>query len=495
MQSRVMEHESLNKYKPVNCRHFINGAFMDSLSGETVSNINPATEKEIGRIAVGGEEEVNLAASAAKKALQGPWGRMTSFERSSVIRRIGDLILENREELAYLEAVDTGKPYRLALEMDITRAAHNFYFFADYLTSMGTEAYQQDQKALHYAVRRPVGVVGMINPWNLPLLLLTWKLAPCLAAGSTAVMKPSEWTPMTATKLAELCSEAGIPDGVVNLVHGFGPGSAGEAITTHPDIDAVTFTGDTKTGTAIMQAAAPSLKKLSFELGGKNPNIIFADSDLDEVIETTLKSSFLNQGQVCLAGSRIYVESRIYDEFLEKFSRAAKEMTVGDPFDERTNVGALVSREHYERVKYYINLAGEEGGTIITGGTAMPEGLEEGYYVQPTIVTGLKQSARCVQEEIFGPVVTVIPFDTEEEAVGFANDTSYGLGTSIWTNDLRKAHRVAHRIEAGIIWINTWYLRDLRTPFGGMKESGVGREGGAHSFEFYSELSNVTVKL
>ncbi|MBM7095326.1 aldehyde dehydrogenase [Bacillus sp. H-16] len=493
MQSKVMEHEALKKYKPVDCRHFIDGAFIDS--EKKVNNINPATEDVIGTIAIGGEQEVDRAVQAAKRALTGPWKSLSSFERSSILRRIGDEILKRKEELAFLEATDTGKPYALALEMDITRAAHNFYFFADYLTSMGTEAYQQDEKALHYAIRRPVGVVGMINPWNLPLLLLTWKLAPCLAAGSTAVMKPSEWTPMTATVLAEICKDAGVPDGVVNLVHGFGADSAGEAITKHPEVDAVTFTGDTKTGTAIMQSAAPSLKKVSFELGGKNPNIIFADSDLDEVIETTLKSSFLNQGQVCLAGSRIYVESTVYDEFMEKFTARTKELKVGDPFDEKMNVGSLVSREHYEHVLRYIDLAKEEGGTVVTGGTNRPDSLDKGCFVRPTIITGLGQSARCVQEEIFGPVVTVMPFDTEEEVIGYANDTKYGLGTSIWTNDLRRAHRVAHRIEAGIIWVNTWYLRDLRTPFGGMKESGVGREGGAHSFDFYSELSNVTIKL
>jgi aminomuconate-semialdehyde/2-hydroxymuconate-6-semialdehyde dehydrogenase len=326
------------------------------------------------------------------------------------------------------------------------------------------------------------------------LLLLTWKLAPCLAAGNTAVIKPAEWTPMTATVLMEICSQAGVPDGVVNLVHGLGPGSAGEAITVHPDVNAVTFTGETKTGSAIMKAVAPTLKKLSFELGGKNPNIIFADSNLDEVIETTLMSSFMNQGEVCLCGSRIYVERPVYEEFLAKFVAKTKELKVGNPFDEGTKVGAVISREHYERVSGYIRLAKEEGGKIQTGG-GRPEGLDKGYFIEPTIITGLDRQSRCVREEIFGPVVTVIPFDREEEVIEQANDTHYGLSATIWTNDLRRAHRVAHQVEAGIIWVNTWYLRDLRTPFGGMKRSGIGREGGMYSFEFYSELSNITIKL
>ncbi|MGM7702876.1 aldehyde dehydrogenase [Pseudalkalibacillus sp. Hm43] len=484
----------LKEVKPINCRHFIDGSYVDSINMKTFDNINPATEEVMGKVAEGGKEEVDLAVAAAKRALKGPWKDFTTQERSAVLRRIGDLILERLEELAALEAMDTGKPYQMALEVDIPRAAYNFHFFADYLTSMGTEAYQQDQTALHYSIRRPVGVVGMINPWNLPMLLLTWKLAPCLAAGNTAVMKPAEWTPMTATVLAEICKEAGVPDGVINLVHGFGPDSAGAAITEHPDVDAVTFTGETKTGTAIMKAAASTLKKLSYELGGKNPNIIFADSDLDEVIDTTLKSSFMNQGEVCLCGSRIYVQRPVYEAFLEKFVARTKELLVGDPFVEGTKVGAVISKEHYERVNGYIELAKEEGGTVLTGGDR-PEGHEKGFYIKPTIITGLTRDSRCVREEIFGPVVTVLPFDSEEEVIEQANDTHYGLGTTIWTNDLRRAHRVAHQIEAGIIWVNTWYLRDLRTPFGGMKQSGIGREGGMHSFEFYSELSNITIKL
>ncbi|RAK15054.1 aminomuconate-semialdehyde/2-hydroxymuconate-6-semialdehyde dehydrogenase [Anoxybacillus vitaminiphilus] len=482
------------KVKAFDCRHFINGQFLPSKSGKTFKNINPATEEVIGIVCEGGKEEIDLAVAAARRALNGPWKRMSTDQRIAVLRRIGDLILERKDELARLESLDTGKPYSLSSALDIPRAAYNFHFFADYLRSVGTEAYQMDEVAINYSVRRPVGVIGLINPWNLPLLLLTWKLAPCLAAGNTAVIKPAELTPLTATVLAEICKEAGVPDGVVNVVHGFGPDSAGSALTEHPDVDAITFTGETTTGKVIMAAAAKSLKKLSYELGGKNPNIIFADANLDEAIETTLKSSFMNQGEVCLCGSRIYVERPIYEQFLQKFVAKTKELVVGDPFDPKTNVGALISEEHYERVMSYIESAKEEGGQILTGGKR-PDGLNQGYYLEPTIIVGVNRNCRIVREEVFGPVVTVMPFDEEEEVIAQANDTHYGLSATVWTNDLRRAHRVAARIEAGIVWVNTWFLRDLRTPFGGMKQSGIGREGGMHSFEFYSELTNICIKL
>lgn len=480
--------------KGIDCQNFINGQYIEAPEERRFLNINPATEEVIGWVAEATQQEVDQAVKAAKAALKGEWSQYTVKQRSQIIRKIGDLILENVEELAALEALDTGKPYELALEMDIKRAAHNFHFFADYVTSLGNEAYHQDNIALHYSITRPVGVVAMINPWNLPLLLLTWKLAPCLAAGSTAVMKPAELTPMTATRLAALCKEAGVPDGVVNVVHGFGSDSAGAFLSEHPQVDAITFTGETRTGTVIMKAAAPTLKKVSFELGGKNPSIIFADSDIDEVVETTLHSSFRNQGQVCLCASRIYVERSIMDIFLDRFTARTKELVIGDPFDPNTNIGSVVGKEHYEKVMHYIDIAKEEGGTILTGGKR-PDHLEKGYFIEPTIIVGLPEDSRCIKEEIFGPVVTVMPFDTEEEVIAYANDTTYGLGATIWTNDLRRAHRVAGQIEAGIVWVNTWYLRDLRTPFGGMKHSGIGREGGAHSFEFYCELSNVTIKL
>ncbi|WP_285886315.1 aldehyde dehydrogenase [Cytobacillus firmus] len=482
------------KIKSINCQHFINGQFVESKNQRTFENINPATEEVLGTVSEGGKEDVDYAVAAARRALKGPWKNTTLQERSKILRRIGDLILERQEELAHLESLDTGKPFGLANSIDIPRAAYNFHFYADYITSIGTEAYQQDQQALHYSYRRPVGVVGIIKPWNLPLLLLTWKLAPCLGMGNTAVIKPAEWTPMTATVLMEICKQAGVPDGVVNLVHGFGPDSAGGAISEHPDIDAISFIGEPGTGSAIMRSASDSLKKLSYELGGKNPNIIFADAELDEVIETTIKSSFVNQGEVCLCGSRIYVERPIYNEFVSRFAEKVRALIVGHPLDEDTNVGAMVSKEHYDRVMGYVEIAKKDGGTIVTGGKR-PDGFEKGFYLEPTIITDLSRNSRCIREEIFGPVVTVTPFDIEEEVIMQANDTHYGLSATIWTRNLKRAHRVSHQIEAGIIWVNTWFLRDLRTPFGGMKNSGIGRTGGMHSIDFYSELSNITIKL
>ncbi|MCG7336592.1 aldehyde dehydrogenase [Sporosarcina sp. ACRSM] len=482
------------KVQAIDCRHFINGKFVELEKSKSFENINPATEEVIGLVAEGGKEEVDVAVAAARKALKGPWKNYTLEERSKVLRRIGDLILERQEELARLESLDTGKPFSLANSVDIPRAAYNFHFFADYIISVGTDTFQQNEEALHYAIRRPVGVVGIIKPWNLPLLLLTWKLAPCLGMGNTAVIKPAEWTPMTATVLMEILKEAGVPDGVVNLVHGFGPGSAGGAISEHPDVDAISFIGEPRTGAAIMKAGADTLKKLSYELGGKNPNIIFADADMDDVIETTMKSSFINQGQVCMCGSRIYVERPAYEEFLEKFTAKVKALKVGQPFEADTNVGSLISKEHYDKVTSYLDIAREEGGIFLTGGKR-PEELDKGYFLEPTIITGLDKNSRCVREEIFGPVVTVIPFDTEEEVIEQANDTHYGLSASVWTTNLKRGHRVAHQIEAGMVWVNTWFLRDLRTPFGGMKHSGVGRTGGMHSIDFYTELSNITIKM
>lgn len=487
--------EQLNQtISAIDCQHFIDGKYMPSLDGKVYQNINPATGEVIGKTAEGGKAEIDLAVAAARKALSGPWGKMTTQERSKILRRIGDIILERKDELAMLETLDTGKPQWLSSTLDIPRAAYNFHFFADYMTTIGAEAYEMNGQAINYAIRRPIGVVGLINPWNLPMLLLTWKLAPCLAAGNTCVMKPAELTPMTATVLAEICQQSGVPDGVVNLVHGFGPNSAGAALSEHPDVNAISFTGETTTGKAIMAAASKTLKRLSFELGGKNPNIIFADADLDEVIETTIRSSFINQGEVCLCGSRIYVERSIYEDFLDKFVKETKKLVIGDPFDPNTKVGALISEEHYHRVNGYLEIAKEEGGKFLTGGRR-PNGINKGYYLEPTIIVGLNPHSRCVQEEIFGPVVTVLPFDTEAEVLAQINDTQYGLSATLWTNDLRRAHRVAGQIEAGVIWVNTWFLRDLRTPFGGMKQSGIGREGGIHSFEFYSELSNICIKL
>ena len=481
--------------KAFDCLHFIDGQFVESQNKKTFNNVNPVTEEVYGTVAEGGAEEIDLAVKAAKRAFEeGPWGKMSTQERSNIIRKIGDILLERQEEIAQLESLDTGKHLKFSRHVDAPRAPKNFHFFADYMISVGTEAYQDEiNKALNYGYRRPIGVVGLIQPWNLPLFLLTWKLAPALAAGCTVVIKPSELTPMTATKLMEIIKEAGVPDGVVNMVHGFGPG-AGSAINQHPDIAGIGFIGQVSTGVRIMQEAAPTLKKLSFELGGKNPNIIFADVDIDEVVDGTIRSSFTNQGEVCVSGSRIYVERPIFDEFVEKFAAKTRALKVGDPFDMANDQGALVAKVHYDKVMSYLKIAEEEGGTFVTGG-GRPEGVEKGYFVQPTIITGLDDNSRCVREEIFGPVVCVLPFDTEEEVIAAANDTRVGLSNTIWTNDIRRAHRVAQSIESGLSYINCWFLRDLRTPFGGTKDSGLGRVGGVHSWEFYTELTNICVKL
>jgi aminomuconate-semialdehyde/2-hydroxymuconate-6-semialdehyde dehydrogenase len=478
--------------KVMDCRNFIGGEYVSSLEGKTFKNINPATEEVIGQIEDSGKTDVDLAVEAAKKAFNNGWKQSKISERAAILRRIGDIMLARKDELAMLETLDTGKPLWLSTNVDIPRSAGSFHFYANFISTMGTEAYPMEVGAMNFTVRRPLGVVGMINPWNLPLLLLSAKLAPCLAAGNTVVLKPARWTPMTATLLGEICKEAGLPDGVVNIVNGAGR-SVGEAIAEHPGIRAIAFTGETSTGKSIMKAGAASLKRLSFELGGKNPNIIFADCDLDEVVETTLRSSFINQGAVCLCGSRIYVQRPIYEQFIQKFVTRTRQQVVGDPLQSGTNVGALISKQHYERVLEYIDLARQEGGTIEVGGKRA-EGFERGYYVEPTIITGLDRNCRVVNEEIFGPVVTVQPFDTEEEVIEYANETHYGLSASVWTKDSSRAFRVAHQIEAGLTWVNTWFLRDPRTPYGGEKQSGIGRQGGMFSLDFYSEVSTICIK-
>jgi aminomuconate-semialdehyde/2-hydroxymuconate-6-semialdehyde dehydrogenase len=476
-----------------NLLHFINGKFTSSASGATFANVNPATGEQISLVAEGGKEEIDEAVRAARVAFQA-WSRTTPAARAVIMHKIADLIDEQVEELALLETLDTGKPLSLSKNLDIPRAAYNFRFFADFVKSMGTECFEMEGVALNYALRRPVGVAGLISPWNLPLLLLTWKVAPCLAAGNTCVIKPAELTPTTATKLAEICQKAGLPDGVLNVVHGFGPDAAGAFLTEHPDVDLISLTGETTTGKAVMKAAANGLKRLSFELGGKNPNIIFADCDLEDALETTIRSSFSNQGEVCLCGSRIYVERPLYETFVNRLADRAAQLTVGNPLAEQTNVGALISDEHLVRVEGFIQRAKEQGARVLVGGKR-PKNLVDGAYLEPTVIVDVDNSCEITKQEVFGPVVTVQPFDTVEEVLEIANDTKYGLSATIWTNDLKKAHRVASEIEAGIVWVNTWFLRDLRTPFGGMKESGIGREGGAHSFEFFSELKNVCIKL
>ncbi|GLG00746.1 aldehyde dehydrogenase [Alicyclobacillus hesperidum subsp. aegles] len=473
--------------------HFIDGTFCESQDGRTFDNFNPATGEKIGVVAEGGKAEIDQAVAAARRAFK-TWGKTSAAERAAIMHRIADLIEENLDELALLETTDTGKPLSLAKSLDIPRSAYNFRFFADFVKGMSTEAFEMEGVALNYALRRPVGVAGLISPWNLPLFLLTWKVAPCLAAGDTCVIKPAELTPMTATKLAEICQKAGVPDGVVNVVHGFGPDAAGSALTEHPDVDLISLTGETTTGKAVMKSAASSLKRLSLELGGKNPNIVFADCDLEDALTTTIRSSFVNQGEVCLCGSRIYVERPLYDRFVAGLVEKTAQLVVGDPLDPNTNVGALISFEHLERVEGFVRRAVEQGGRILIGGKR-PEHLKHGAFFEPTIIVDVDSECEITRQEVFGPVVTIQPFDTEEEVIAIANDTNYGLGATIWTSNLKRAHRVAGEIEAGVIWVNTWFLRDLRTPFGGMKQSGIGREGGVHSFEFFSELKNVCIKL
>jgi len=427
----------------------------------------------------------------AAKAAFPAWSRTRAEERSKLLLKLADLIEQNLDELARCESIDNGKTLSLAKRLDIPRAVANFRFFATAILHQASEAHMTDAAALNYTLRQPLGVVGLISPWNLPLYLLSWKIAPAIASGNTCVAKPSELTPLTANRLAELSLEAGIPPGVINIVHGYG-NKAGRALTCHEDVAAISFTGGTVTGAAVAANAAPRFKKLSLELGGKNPNLIFADADLDDAVATSIRSSFWNQGEICLCGSRIFVERSIHDEFVERFAAATKKLRIGDPLDDTTDVGALISEAHLQKVLGYIDLATKEGGTIVAGGHRLDR---PGYFVEPTIVTGLGCDCRTMQEEIFGPVVTITPFDGEDEALRFANSTRYGLSATVWTRDLSRAHRVAASLDAGTIWINCWLLRDLRAPFGGMKESGVGREGGFESLEFFTEAKNVCVKI
>ncbi|HTR03930.1 MAG TPA: aldehyde dehydrogenase [Thermoanaerobaculia bacterium] len=476
--------------------NFIDGQFRPPASGRYLPNVEPATGRVIAEIADGGPEDVDAAVAAASRAFEG-WRRTPAEERSRLLLRVADLIEANFDELARLESEDSGKPIALARRMDVPRAILNFRFFATAILHAETSAHMTDDRALNYTLRQPLGVAGLISPWNLPLYLLTWKIAPAIAAGNTSVAKPSELTPMTADRLAALIAEAGIPPGVVNVVHGPGA-SAGRALTAHPKVPLISFTGGTKTGADVMTHAGPLFKKVSLELGGKNPNVVFADADLEQAVPTSIQSSFSNQGEICLCGSRLFVERPIYDEFLDRFLAATRRLRIGDPLDPATEVGALVSDAHRSKVEGYVALAQEEGGRILTGGKRpanLPERVRGGWFLEPTVIAGLDCSKRCLQEEIFGPVVTITPFDSPEEAIAYANSTRYGLSASVWTRDLQKAHRVAAALESGTVWVNTWLLRDLRVPFGGMKESGVGREGGFDSLAFFTEAKNVCVKL
>lgn len=479
--------------------NYIDGKFVRG--AREFADVNPADGSVIAQVWEADEGLVDAAVSAARRALRGEWGRLAIRERAALLYKVADGIEARFASFLAAEVADTGKPISLAAKLDIPRAAANFRVFADLINSAGLESFQTEtpdgKSALNYAVRKPLGVVGIITPWNLPLLLLTWKVAPALACGNTVVVKPSEETPVTATLLAEVMQEAGIPDGVYNVVHGFGPNSAGEFLTQHLDVNAVTFTGESQTGAAIMKTVSASVKPVSFELGGKNAAIIFADCDFEEAVNGISDAAFLNTGQVCLCTERIYVERPIFERFVEALKRKAESLRLGSPLEKTTDLGPLISSQHRKKVLSYYDLARREGATTVTGGGVPQFGnsLDQGFYVQPTIYTGLPESARCVKEEIFGPVCHVATFQTEEEAVSMANDTKYGLAASIWTTNLKRGHRVAQQMNAGITWVNCWFLRDLRTPFGGAGLSGIGREGGVHSLNFYSELNNICIRL
>ncbi len=480
--------------------HYIGGRPVTS-SRPCFDNIDPATGQVVGRVHEADASVVDAAVQAARAALRGPWGEFTDQQRAAVLRKVADGIRARFDEFLDAEVRDTGKPVELASHLDIPRGAANFDVFADQVAQSATESFRSPTPdggiAINYGLRTPRGVIAVICPWNLPLLLMTWKVAPALASGNTVVVKPSEETPSTTTLLAEVMNEAGVPPGVFNVVHGFGPDSAGQYLTEHPGVNGITFTGETRTGTAIMKAAAVGVRPVSFELGGKNAALVFADCDLDAAVAGVARSAFLNSGQVCLGTERVYVERPIFDTFVQKLKAAAEALRPGPPHETRTSFGPLISREHRDKVLSYYARAREDGATVVTGGGVpqLPAPLSGGWWVEPTIWTGLPDGSPVLTEEIFGPCCHIAPFDREDEAVTAANDTPYGLATSIWTRDVSRAHRVAASIEVGIAWVNSWFLRDLRTAFGGAKQSGIGREGGVHGLEFYTELRNVCIKL
>ena len=475
--------------------NYINGEFIPSGAGKVLFSVNPATGKKYAELPDSDQTDIALAVDAAKNAFP-DWSNMSVQNRSAILNRIADLLERDLGEIAAAESRDTGKPLRLSETVDIPRAVENFRFFAASILHFSSESHLMGNKAINYTVRAPIGIVGCISPWNLPLYLFSWKIAPALATGNCVIAKPSELTPLTAFLLSKICKEAGLPKGVLNVVHGLGV-KAGKAIVADPEILAISFTGGTNTGKEIATIAAPMFKKLSLELGGKNPNIIFDDCNFDDAVETTIKSSFANQGQICLCGSRIFVQRGIYDKFKNAFVEKTSALKIGNPFREDTNIGALISEMHLKKVLYYAKLAEEEGGKILTGGhqVFLNGECKGGYFFAPTIIENLPYNCRTNTEEIFGPIVTISPFDSESEVIGYANHSNYGLSATIWTNDLSRAHRVAHSINSGIIWINTWLLRDLRTPFGGMKQSGVGREGGEDVLKFFTEPKNVCIKI
>jgi aminomuconate-semialdehyde/2-hydroxymuconate-6-semialdehyde dehydrogenase len=475
--------------------HYIDGTLAEPASGRYIDNMDPSTGQCYSKIPAGDKADVQAAVEAAERAFP-DWSKMPAAERSRILVRLADLVHEHRDMLAEAECIDNGKPLALAAQMDIPRAEDNIRFFATAILHWNSEAHIMEERAINYTNRKPIGVVGCISPWNLPLYLFTWKIAPALAIGNCVVAKPSEITPMTAFLFSKLCIEAGLPPGVLNIVHGLGA-EAGDAIVNHPRIKAISFTGGTATGARIAAAVAPKFKKLSLELGGKNPTIIFADCDYEKMLRTTLRAAFANQGQICLCGSRILVQDTLYDRFISDFTAKVAAMRVGDPLLEETKTGAVVSKAHMEKIVSYIDLAREEGGQILCGGKrAIVEGrCANGYFIEPTVIAGLGPDCRTNREEIFGPVVTIQKFSDEEHALQLANASEYGLAASLWTSDVTRAHLFSARIESGIVWVNTWLLRDLRTPFGGVKHSGVGREGGWEAMRFFTEPQNVCIEL
>ncbi|MGV3538405.1 MAG: aldehyde dehydrogenase [Rufibacter sp.] len=476
-------------------QNFINGTFSPPASALYLPNTNPATAEVFAQAPDSDERDVQAAVAAAQKAFPA-WANLPAEKRGRYLMRLSELIDQNLERLAEAETTDNGKPLTLSRTVDIPRASSNLHFFGTGIQHFASESHFMEGVAVNYTVRRPLGVVACISPWNLPLYLFTWKIAPALAAGNCVVAKPSEITPYTAHLLAELCIEAELPAGVLNIVHGTGP-KVGAALVEHPEVKAISFTGGTQTGKTIARSAAPMFKKLSLELGGKNATVIFADCDFEKTVSTAVQSAFANQGQICLCGSRILVERPLYEKFKAAFLAKVNALKVGDPLIEGTHLGALVSEQHLQKVQQYISLAKEEGGTLLTGGERvhLQGRCANGYFLQPTVFENLPHTCRTNTEEIFGPVVTLLPFGSEEDAIHFANYTDYGLAASVWTQELTRAHRVAHALHSGIVWVNTWLLRDLRTPFGGMKQSGVGREGGWEALRFFTEPQNVCVKL
>ena len=474
-------------------KNYINGNYCDATSGRWIDNYNPSDGSVYAQIPDSSKQDVTNAYTAAQAAFP-EWSNTTIETRSKILLKIADLIQENIDILAQAEAKDNGKPLSLATAVDIPRASANFRFFGNGITQYASQAHQSvGLNTMNYTLRQPIGVVGCISPWNLPLYLFTWKIAPALAAGNCVVAKPSEVTPMTAYMLGDICTKAGLPPGVLNIVHGTGP-TTGQAIVAHPNIKAISFTGGTQTGAHIARTAAPMFKKISLELGGKNPNLIFADCDYEKMLSVTVKSSFANQGQICLCGSRIYVEETIFEKFKKDFVAKVAALKVGNPFDTDTNIGALVSKSHMEKVQSYIEIAKQENGTILYGGKPVNvAGSEKGYYLQPTVIEIQDNQCRVNQEEIFGPVVTLMSFKTETEALKLANDVKYGLSATLWTSNIDRNMRLSNDIQAGIVWVNTWLNRDLRTPFGGVKQSGVGREGGFEALNFFTEAKNVCI--